>query len=437
MRILALLTDAFGGRGGIAKFNRDLLAALGSHPDCDEIVAIPRVMPDPPVRLPPRVTWRQDALGGKIRYIRCVSRLARASRPRNRQLRGPAVAPPCGFDLILCAHINLLPMACLARWLAGPLPAAGYEARRNGHIRNDRPARAVRPPIVLVLHGVEAWRPTCSRWCDFLLWNVDALISVSEFTRRRFVDWTSLEKKPSLLLPNCIDLAEFRPGPRSAELLARYRLRGRPVLLTLARLCAEERYKGIDEVLALMPALTTELPDLCYVVAGEGNDRLRLMAKARSLGLSVFDVSSGAAFPAQVVFTGHILEREKADLYRLADAFVMPGRGEGFGIVYLEALACGVPVVGSTLDASREVLAGCETAFLVDPTDPNEIWNGICRAFACRRGVVPARVRAFSREAFVARTWRVLDELGMKLGLVESAGQSLVPDAEPLEPVMR
>ncbi len=65
-----------------------------------------------------------------------------------------------------------------------------------------------------------------------------------------------------------------------------------------------------------------------------------------------------------------IEEAEKADYLRLADVFALPGRGEGFGIVYLEALACGVPAVGSQLDGSREALRGGELGELADPTDP-------------------------------------------------------------------
>ncbi|PWT74379.1 MAG: glycosyltransferase, partial [Chloroflexi bacterium] len=83
-----------------------------------------------------------------------------------------------------------------------------------------------------------------------------------------------------------------------------------------------------------------------------------------------------------VVFAGAIPEAEKVDYYNLADAFVMPGRGEGFGIVYLEALACGVPVVGSILDGSKEALLDGKLGQLVNPNDPASIRNGITQALA-------------------------------------------------------
>ena len=75
----------------------------------------------------------------------------------------------------------------------------------------------------------------------------------------------------------------------------------------------------------------------------------------------------------RVVFAGFIPEAEKADHYRLADAYVMPGRGEGFGFVFLEAMACGIPVVGSRLDGSREALRQGDLGILVDPDRPDDI----------------------------------------------------------------
>jgi hypothetical protein len=69
VRALVLITDALGGQGGIAKFNRDLLTAMCSHPDCMEVVAIPRLMPNPPGPLPSRLTYVTEGLNGKLRYV--------------------------------------------------------------------------------------------------------------------------------------------------------------------------------------------------------------------------------------------------------------------------------------------------------------------------------------------------------------------------------
>jgi phosphatidylinositol alpha-1,6-mannosyltransferase len=111
------------------------------------------------------------------------------------------------------------------------------------------------------------------------------------------------------------------------------------------------------------------------------------------------------------VFAGYIPEREKADHYRLADAYVMPGRGEGFGIVYLEALACGVPVVASKLDGSREAVRDGALGILVDPNDAEGIKGGILEALARPKGVVLEGLEYFSYANFEQRAHHIIDKV--------------------------
>src|SRR5207249_10072823 len=114
-----------------------------------------------------------------------------------------------------------------------------------------------------------------------------------------------------------------------------------------------------------------------------------------------------------VVFAGYIPEEQKADHYRLADAFVMPGRGEGFGIVYLEAMACGIPVVASKADASREAVLDGRLGVLADPSNPQEIHAAIQEIHAAikealaRPHMLQKEVEYFSFEHFVQR-WHAL-----------------------------
>lgn len=103
-----------------------------------------------------------------------------------------------------------------------------------------------------------------------------------------------------------------------------------------------------------------------------------------------------------VAFTGMVEESAKADFFRLADTFVMPGRGEGFGFVFLEALACGVPVVGSKLDGSREALRDGRLGELVDPADPLSIRQGILSSLAKPKGI-PEGLNYFAWPAFSQR----------------------------------
>lgn len=104
MRTLALLTDAFGGHGGIAQYNRHFLTALCQSPECEEVVALPRLVFKQEEPLPQKLTWLRQGLGGKLRYFLALARLLATDRR---------------YDVIYCGHINLLPAAAFARWLTG------------------------------------------------------------------------------------------------------------------------------------------------------------------------------------------------------------------------------------------------------------------------------------------------------------------------------
>jgi phosphatidyl-myo-inositol dimannoside synthase len=357
MRILVLTPDAFGRLGGMAKFNRDLITALCAHPDCTEVVAIPRVMPNPPGPLPAKLNYVTAGLNGKLRYVVAAWNVIRSNSR---------------FDLIFCSLINLLPVAFLLR----PF---------------------VRAPIVAVIHGVDAWEPTSRQVTNYLVREIDAFIAVSELTKQRFLGWAKLDSDKAFIVPPAIDLEAFRSGPKDAVLLDRYGLTGKTVLMTLGRLASDERYKGFDEILELLPTLSTEIPNVAYLIVGDGSDRPRLEKKARALGMH-----------DRVVFAGLIPEAEKADHYRLADAYVMPGWAEGFGIVYLEAMACGIPVVASEGDGSREAVRHGALGIMVDPNDREDIRAGIIEALRRPTGVIPQGLDYFSCINFKRRLHRIV-----------------------------
>jgi glycosyltransferase involved in cell wall biosynthesis len=142
----------------------------------------------------------------------------------------------------------------------------------------------------------------------------------------------------------------------------------------MGRLAACERYKGFDEVIELMPKLLERVPGLKYLVIGDGSDRPRLEAKVAAFGIK-----------EAVVFAGYISESEKVAHYNLADVYVMPSSGEGFGIVLIEAAASGVPVIGSQIDGSREALLEGRLGRLVDPRNPQELLEEITAALEITR----------------------------------------------------
>ena len=149
-----------------------------------------------------------------------------------------------------------------------------------------------------------------------------------------------------------------------------------------------------------MAILARDVPDVTYLIVGDGPDRARLEQKAQVLNIA-----------NRVIFAGHISEEEKPDHYRLADAYVMPSSGEGFGIVYLEALACGISVIGSKIDGSREALRDGRLGTLVNPKDSNELRAAILQALAAKNEGVNDRrmgVEYFSTDRFRQRVFEII-----------------------------
>ena len=335
MKILLLATDAYGGHGGIALFNRELCEALAGH----EVTVIPRVIHGPLRDVPPHVDFVASAARSPLGYTRA---LFDSKRTR--------------YDLVVCGHMNLLPVA--------PKGCA------------------------LVVHGIEAWAPRRAN-----LSKCAAIVSVSALTRDRLVAWSGY-RGPTFVLPNAVHLERYGMREKRRDLIERYEVDGKRVLLTVGRLEARERSKGFDEVLEVLPDLPE---DVVYMIAGGGNDFPRLQQKAMELAVG-----------NRVVFTGLFAEEEKADLYNLADVYVMPSRGEGFGFVFLEAMACGVPAIGSRIDGGREALLDGKLGLLVDPNNRAELRAAIHEQLARGRGI-PQGLDYFSFERFVERVARIVD----------------------------
>ena len=349
MKFLLLCTDAYGGHGGIALFNRELVSALVAQPWCEEVVVVPRVIPhrDALQEIPQKVTFLADAAKGTLAYMRTLRRVRRER-----------------FDLTICGHVNLLPVTPLVS----------------------------RDPL-LITHGIEAWRHLRDPISERLLHRCRGIVSVSALTRDRVLAWSGYRGN-TWVLPNAVRLEQYGVAPKNPRLVARYRLGGKRVLLTVGRIVSQERYKGFDEVIEVLP----ELPDdVTYLIAGGGNDTQRLRAKTHELGVA-----------RRVVFTGLFAEEEKRDLYNLADVYVMPSRGEGFGFVFLEAMASGLPVIASTQDGGREATLDGRLGLLVDPTSPDAIRAAIEDLLARGERAVPPGLDYFAFEKFTERVGAIV-----------------------------
>ena len=277
---------------------------------------------------------------------------------------------------IICTHLNLGPLAMGARTWCG--------------------ARTT-----LVAHGLDLEPAFLSRGRLAALRGAERLLAVSAWTRERLLGLPSLAADRIQVLPNTFDETRFRVGPRPVALAARLGIgAGERVILTVARLAPAEAYKGYDRLVLALPEILRACGPVRLVIVGQGEDggRLRELARVRGVG-------------ERLVLAGFVPDAALPDYYRLADVFAMPSTGEGFGIVFLEALACGTPVLAGNRDGSVDALAGGRLGALVDPLAVDAIGAGIARLLRGegpaiwfdRRALSAAVGQTFGRTAFRAR----------------------------------
>jgi len=223
-------------------------------------------------------------------------------------------------------------------------------------------SRLERAPFLVSAHGIEAWNiksPMIRRSLD----QADLILPVSEFTRDVMKADLRLPEEAFEVLYNTFNPAEFVVQPKPPHLLSRYGLAAdAPVILTVSRLESSEQYKGYDQMLDVMRLVLAAVPGAKYILVGRGDDLDRVTCSIKAKGL----VDS-------VILAGFVPQEELPAHYALCDVFAMPSKKEGFGIVFLEALSCGRPVVAGNKDASVNALKNGELGLLVDPDDTNAI----------------------------------------------------------------
>jgi phosphatidylinositol alpha-1,6-mannosyltransferase len=251
---------------------------------------------------------------------------------------------------------------------------------------------SARLPTVISVHDLRdkgRRRGSFGRWRARRRYGFDraALLTAnSEHTRRRLLELGVPAAKVDLVYPG-VDTQRFRPDPRAGEQARKeLGLEGAAVLLTVSRLAPN---KGHLRVLEALPALRLRFPRLVYVIVGDGGMRGALERRTAELGLA------GA-----VVFTGPI--PDVRPLYHACDVFVMASTphgsggkaGEGFGMAYAEAGACGKPAVASASGGGGEIVVDGRTGLVVDPEDPAALRAALESLLGD-----PERARAFGESA--------------------------------------
>lgn len=334
-RVLVLAADPWG-TGGIERATRTLIQALADAYGAER-VGLLSLYARREVFLPCRVlfagrrqNWGKISWAEKVTYLSaCLS----AARRWRRRL------------VIVACHPHLAPVA----------RACAVVARR---------------PYAVWCHGEEVWRPLRPSVRTALV-KANAVFAPSRFTAGQVERWAGLPEGSVHVIPHCLP-PEFSAGTQRIPAPSAR-------VLTVARLVPEHAYKGVDTLISAWPAVMAQVPEAELVVVGDGSDRARLEEMARGLN-------------GRVHFLGQLPDEELGRVYAEAAVFALPARsgvgreagGEGFGLVFLEAAAAGLPVVAGRSGAVPEVVRDGETGLLVDPENPKAVAEAIVRLLTDR-----------------------------------------------------
>lgn len=326
MSLLFLYLKAFSFTGGIEKFNRSFLKALHEL-SVDGLLDAEAVSPYDNVtdeKYFPRLRFK-GYNGNRLLFV--VNTFFTTWK----------------YDTIILGHINLA--------------IIGYLIKR------------IRPSVKLVViaHGIEVWKTHKGHKLK-LLQKADMILSVSEFTKNNIVDYNPTVQADKIrIFPNTIDPYFKLPAvfDKPQYLMDRYQLdKSTKVLLTVTRLSSSEKYKGYDNIIEVMDELVDSDKNIKYLICGKADEDEK--RRVQSLIAQRREKNT-------VQLLGFVSDAELIDHYLLADIFVMQSKKEGFGIVFIEALACGRKVIAGSKDGSAEALLQGELGKLIDPGSKEEV----------------------------------------------------------------
>jgi glycosyltransferase involved in cell wall biosynthesis len=305
-----LFLDVFEREGGIQTYVQNILQAYLSLTPQNGITAEVFLLKDSP-----ECENFFDSQFLKFHYLK-------TQLPWLGRLRLAVALFPCLWlqrpSHVFCGHIKLAPLTkILCQWLD--------------------------IPYTVLTYGKEVWYRLPVQELEALS-SAKEIWTISRYSRDRLCAANDIDQEKVQILPCIVDGNIFTPGTKSKALIEKYNLAGVRVLMTVARLWSVDIYKGVDVTIRALPAITQVFSNVKYLVIGRGDDRPRLAQLAQDLGVS-----------DRVIFAGFVPNAELVEHYRLADAYIMPSQ-EGFGIVYLEAMACGKPVLAGDADGSADPL---------------------------------------------------------------------------------
>jgi phosphatidylinositol alpha-1,6-mannosyltransferase len=274
-------------------------------------------------------------------------------------------------DIVIISHVNLLPVAFCIK-LFSP-----------------------KTKLVLLAHGIEVWKKFAFVK-KLMLKRFDAILAVSNFTRNKMMALNGLPESKFIVLNNCLDpyLPAPVPGGKDPVLMKKYGFSEDDIILmTITRLSSKEKYKNCDRVLATMQALSATNLQIKYLLVGacDDDERARIEKMSEAFGVR-----------QSVIITGFIPDSSIPDYYNLADIFIMLSEREGFGIVFIEAMYYGKPVIGANRGGVTDALAGGAFGILVEPADTKEVATAIKKIAADKAAFIPDRSAVLDRFGYTS-----------------------------------
>lgn len=354
--VIFLVPDFFGPPGGIARYCQMVARALQTQGIPLHIIALHDNSTPPP---PHHFAHYQACGSSKIKFVQAF--LAQFLKVR------PA--------MVVVGHCHFAPIAA---WLC----------------------KVTQTPYSVFLYGIEVWErlSTSRRWA---VANATSKIAISHHTAAQASEINGWDLNKIEVLYNCLDPELATPATTAS-------VDSQLSILTVSRLSREDSYKGLDVVLNAIPRLLQEFPALTYHIVGDGNARGDLEALAQELNIA-----------HAVRFHGRVSDATLRTLYAQSTVYVMPSRNEGFGFVFLEAMAQGTPAIGGNVDATPEVIEHGVTGFTVDPHSPEAVADAtatLLRDPDLRNRMGQAAYhrahQVFGFDAFQSRLWNLLQGNG-------------------------
>lgn len=345
-----VVTNDFGPRsGGIETFIHGLLAQASKNQQRNFVVLTSRQTPQSEVTKFDQKMWDEN----RIKVIRDTAKVLLPTR----RLANKATEL---FKVHNCENVIF--------GASAPLGLLAKSLRRAGAKH-----------IVALTHGHEVWwarMPLFSALLRRIGAQADQMTYLGEFTRGAVANALLREDHSKLVhLPPGVDLTRFIPAAKSLELQKKWGVEGVPVIVSIGRLVPR---KGSDQLIIAMPEVLRNFPKSKLLLVGSGNYQKRLEKLVRNLKVQ-----------DSVIFTGRVAHELLPAYYRLGDIFAAPCRSrygglevEGLGIVYLEASACGVPVIAGKSGGAPDAVLDGKTGILVNGRDHLEVSGALIKLLA-------------------------------------------------------